>query len=662
MRLTVLLLLLCLPGPAVAAREVGVAPATRKVLPSTPTPAETRASLRAARNEWEAFQVVVRDSDGVAGVSLAVADLTGPGGAVVPAAGARLYREHYVEVTQESALGRPLHERAPGLYPDPLIPFEDPWSDPPAPVGAPFDLGPDETGTIFVDLYVPSGTVPGEYAGVATVSAADGWSVDLPIALTVWELDIPVQRTVATAFGFSANQVRKFHGGADGDPDIDAIVDRYYLALHEHRIDPTSVRGPVEFSFDDEGRLLPVDWTAYDAAVAPWLDGSRFPDGVGVTRFNVGRFSPGRGTGGLTEEQYKEAARAFAEHLEERGWWDRAYTYAIDEPWLRHPDRDFIAIDRDTDLLFAASELWRGKVLVTGPFDERIADKVGIWCPVTPMYDDWFWVTTPYAGWDGYSERLERGEELWFYVCNANFPPYAGYDLDTAIGYEPRIVKWGTWFERATGFLFWRANFWPEDDPWNVFADVAEFTSLFARNGDGFVLYPGDHDGSAGGKGSPADVALDGPVESYRLKQIRDGLEDWELFRLTSALGGEDWVRTQVRRAYQRFGDALGEDCDSPGLYCPDDQPWTLDETVLHDARRLVAEKALSLSFPDRYPDPEAVESDAGAVDAGPADAAPDPPRPEEPASDDGCACRLAGSSPGPLRWVVARRGGGARR
>ena len=621
--LMVMAVLLCvfIPGQTMA-WEVGVARATRKILPASPIPEMKAVTLKAARNEWEAFQIVIRDSQGVSGVEVVLSDLCNPQQSCVAASRARLYREHFVKVTTPSSMGATHHERLPGRYPDPLIPFKDPHAAGDVALGAPFDLSADEVGVVFVDWYVPENTPPGAFSGTATVTAGGGKSVKLPITLIVWEFEIPKERSIGTAFGFGANQVRYHHGGPGTQPagDYQAIVDRYYLALHEHRIDPTTVNGPVEFTFDAQGKLNPVDWSAYDAVVGPWVEGSRFPDGVGVARFNVSRFRPGSGLGNLTEDQYKQAAAAFAQHLKDKGWWEKAYIYAIDEPWLHDPDGAYARINRDADILFQASDLWRGKVLVTGPLEERIKGKVGIWCPVTPMYEDWFYHWEPMAGWDKYTERMALGEELWFYVCNANTPPYAGYDIDSAIGYEPRIVKWGSWYERASGFLYWRVSYWVENDPWNVLSNIPQFGVYAARNGDGMLLYPGDHDGTAGGKGSPPGIAVDGPIVSYRLKQIRDGLEDWEMFKLASDLGAETFVRQQVQRAYKRFGDFFfPEGCTDDTGYCPDDQPWTLDEEVLHDVREQVALKILHLKFPAKYVDPEARKSGCGGCRSAPA-------------------------------------------
>ena len=607
MRLLIaLIVIFALPWVAPAA-EIGVAPATRKLLPDTPFPCETTAQVMAARGEWEGFQIAIRDPGGLGAVDVRLSDLVGPGGAEIAATEARLYREYFVDVTNPSDFGVTYHEREAGLYPDPLIPLDDPYTG--DPVGAPFDLEPGELGAVWVDLFVPRDAVAGSYTGTATVLVDGVADTVLPIALTVWAFEIPAEKTIATAYRYvSESSARKFHGGPgdEAEEGFEEILARYHLALHEHRIDPTDVSGPLEFHFDEVGTLEPVDWTDYDDAVEPWLDGSVFPDGVGVTRFNMGYFRPGTGLGDLTEEEYTQAASAFVDHLGEKGWWDRAYIYASDEPWLDDPDTDYGRIAEDSERLIGIDERWRFKTLVTSPYDERVEDLVGIWCPVTPMYDGWWWVWDPHAGWDTYTERMALGEELWFYVCNANTPPYAGYDIDTAIGYEPRIVKWGTFYERATGFLYWRVSYWVDDDPWHVFLNLDQFGEAVARNGDGMLLYPGDHDGTAGDNGSPDWLSVDGPILSYRLKQVRDGFEDWEMFRLAVDLGAEDFTRSQVERAYTRFGDFFLEDCDQDLYYCPEDQPWTLDEAVLADARAQVAAKIQFILFPDEYDDPEA--------------------------------------------------------
>jgi hypothetical protein len=637
-----------LPLSPALALEVGVAPATRKVLPDTPFPTETAAYLRAARNEWEGVQLVVRGDGPLTGLDVTAGALQHCQiDATLPADGIRLYREVFLDIEQPSPISVTYHERVAGRYPDPLVPLRDPH-DPGAPAGAPFDLDEGEVAVVFVDVYVPADAEPALYQGTLTVTADGEEAVAVPLSVTVWPFELPASRSMATSYGFSDNQIRKFHGGPDGDPPdgYQEIVDRYIEELHVHRIDRTNVGGSLDFEFDDEGALLPVDWSEYDAAVGPYLDGSRFADGVGVNRFNVGRFRPGAGLGSWTEDQYAQAAAAFAEHLDDNGWWDHAYVYSTDEPWLNGGEATYEQIHEDAQRLFAASELWRGHILVTSAYYPTVDGDIGIWCPVTPMFADYFYPEGWYEDAAFYSARPD--EELWFYACNANLPPYAGYDIDAAIGYEPRIVKWGAWMEGASGFLYWRTNYWVADDPWNEWANWDYFGPLFSRNGDGFLLYPGDHDGSAGGLGSPADVALDGPIPSYRLKQVRDGMEDWELFALCTDLGGGDYAREQVGRAYVRFGDSFVEGCgDDPNTYCPDDQPWTLDEELLTEVRENIAAKVMHLLYPEEFPDPEgAGDDDDSAADDDCAEGDDDDSVGK---GAGGCQCRDTPGHPGSL-------------
>ena len=617
-----MLWLALLAGEALAL-QAGLTPSTEKVLPEAGVPNAPTIVVQAARGEWEGFQVVISDKAKATKVDVTISDLIGPDFTIASEHLVR-YREHYLNITKPSPGSLTDHEREPGLYPDPLIPFIDPYNN--VAIAAPFDLAANELATIFIDIEVPRNAEPGNYDGTVTVSAEDGSKVELELVLQVWDFEIPAERTIATAFHMSDRTVKRFHR----DENEDEIVARYFLALHEHRIDPIYLESELEFSFDQKGQLLPIDWEKYDATLGPWLDGSRFPDGVGVNRFNVRWFRPGEGLGEYSEDEYRAAAAALAEHLEDKGWWSKAYTYAVDEPYLNGGDKTYQQIHHDAQRLFAASELWRGHILVTSPHDERIDGDIGIWSPVTTMYDSWFW-GTPFAGRDFYPDRFDMGEELWFYVCNADFPPYAGYDIDSAIGHEARIVKWGSFYEGATGFLYWATNYWVDDDPWNQWADWDYFGEVFSRNGDGFLLYPGDHDE---GTGSPDWLTMDGPVLSYRLKQIRDGLEDWEMLRLLVDLGGEDYARAQVAQVYSRFGDSMVENCATEGAYCPDDQPWTLDGTALLATRANIAAKIMFLIEPDQYPDPEATKEFQPTTE------------------ESGCQCRTT-ATPHWLLWAM---------
>src|SRR6266702_216759 len=81
-------------GPAAADWRVWTETETRHVLREDPPGTGHTVKIAAARNEWESFQILVRAEVPIKGVNVRPGDLKGPGGAVVPAAGARLFRQH----------------------------------------------------------------------------------------------------------------------------------------------------------------------------------------------------------------------------------------------------------------------------------------------------------------------------------------------------------------------------------------------------------------------------------------------------------------------------------------------------------------------------------------------------------------------------------------
>src|SRR5690242_14449622 len=106
----------------VAALNVGVTDALVKVRPDAAVPPAKSATLDAARNEFEPFQIVVAGgAAGVKGLSAVAHDLVGPDGARIAAANVHLYQEGLYKVLYASNV-----EGAPGDWPDPLIPDADP--------------------------------------------------------------------------------------------------------------------------------------------------------------------------------------------------------------------------------------------------------------------------------------------------------------------------------------------------------------------------------------------------------------------------------------------------------------------------------------------------------------------------------------------------------
>jgi hypothetical protein len=90
-----------------------------------------------------------------------------------------------------------------------------------------------------------------------------------------------------------------------------------------------------------------------------------------------------------------------------------------------------------------------------------------------------------------------------------------------------RVMQWIAWKYKIEGELYFSMNeaYGHSPDPWT---DVR----LFGGNGDGTLFYPG----------KPARIggATDIPIESIRLKLIREGMEDYEYLALLAKLGGQE--------------------------------------------------------------------------------------------------------------------------
>jgi len=88
-----------------------------------------------------------------------------------------------------------------------------------------------------------------------------------------------------------------------------------------------------------------------------------------------------------------------------------------------------------------------------------------------------------------------------------------------------RIMEWLTWKYKIGGELYFNTNeAYAKKNPWS---DVY----LFGGNGDGTLFYPGLPDVIGG--------STHIPVESIRLKLIREGLEDYEYLALLKKSRGQ---------------------------------------------------------------------------------------------------------------------------
>jgi hypothetical protein len=578
-----------------------------KVQPTTAPGSSHSISLQGARRSVEAAQLVVRaNGSPLTNVNLAASPLNDGQGHSLAAANIAFFREAFIDftgVTENEPGNMPVPANSPThdpWMPDPLIPFTDPYTATIRSVGAPFNVDANRNQPVWIDFVIPEATMGGTYTGVITVTASGEASIIVPVTLTVWNFVLPDKNVVTTYFQSHFGEAINYHRSIydcsgtncwlNWGPDARQMIKRYEELVHAHRIDtwPFFVPEPEASS----RCAIPNNWSNYDAAMRPYMNGSYWSDGVPNSWIGA-PFSPGV-TWGLetcSQAQYTALAQAWAAHLKAQGWFTRTIAYAYDEP---DPDAlDDIA--RNSSWMQAGDPDWKARIMdTTDPTPDHVAtlnSALGIYTIALKRYDRWNFDGGTPAGQIPYGRAewpnlFAQGIRLWFYESNAQSDPYPTFATNTLWGVEPRIMLWGSWYEQASGFLLWDTVAWDNDNPWGP--NVG-----YGKSGDGVLIYPGNHDGVLAPIGSPAGVTIDGPIPSFRLKMIRAGLQDWAMFKLAESRGFTTYARNQVARMYGQLGRCTWSGCPAPvnGQFL-----WKSDAALLEDVRHNIAMAILGLN------------------------------------------------------------------
>ena len=518
--------------------ELSFVPASVRVRQEGVLPAAVPARIACARNEYESFQVVVTPRDGMLRRGAAQLEpFRDAAGNEAPAIAAELYRAHFVPVRYSA----PRATEAPGLIADPLIPFVDPYTGEAVPepgwretqrVGPRFgavgyEVFQDMRQPLWVDVFVPPGTPAGEYRAVLQVSG-EGLSAELPLLLEVWDFTLPSGPTHENHFG-GLGELRSYHGLESGAETYQVLEERYAAMMAQHRLNP-----PLPAALHPEiGEDGAADFSAVDADIGAFVTRHH------VTNFEIPR-APFRDPTGEDRDKALNFFRSWYAYLASRGWDTRAYHYMFDEP----NDPEAYARVRTLGALVREAEPRIRRLVVEQPYTHdadwgTLDEAVDIWCPLFSFIDE-----------ASVQRVLAQGDTVWSYTAlvqpaHAYHPDYANvrdhlppfWQLDfPVISY--RIAPWLNRRYDVTGLLYWSSVHWrnPPRNPW----DDPGFRIRW--NGEGFLLYPGD------------EAGIEGPIATIRLKNLRDGLEDYEYFVLLEARGGKEAVEAIVREAVPAWG------------------------------------------------------------------------------------------------------------
>jgi len=511
--------------------------------------------LRAARNEFAAFQLIIEAWQPQNDFDVKVDHLVHPSGARIGGKHVEFFKEWYSEVRRPST-GYEFSSLGRDWYPDALMPYRRTNWLPDFPFSIPdlYNNIPNQRNhAIWFDIYVPferSAAPPGRYTGTVEVTWQGGKDT-VNVALDVWDFALPHENHVKGDVWNGS--IKNMSPGEEM---------QYYQLAKQHRFLPLiyAYRPGLKV----EGTKVELDWTEYDKRLAKYLDGSAFTDkhgywgpgyGVPVSHlmlpFDIERHGnpatawplalPKAGRTPEYEAVWKETGRQVKEHLDRdpraRQVMKVSFLNGLDESYNDESYEKMIYYGR---LLQSAMGRDWFKYRIDGGYSweamEKLQEVVTLWVAHT-------------VSWD--VEKMEhfrnRGVESWFYGpmiyeqrknsgCGSN----TFLDLDLLVN---RGIGWIAWKYRS-GWVEWELD-WNAFAAWYEAENFKEPRRIF--NGSGQLIYRG------------ATMGYQQPIASIRLKAQRRGLQDHEyMWLLSQKTGNKDAADKVVNRIVHKnpFGKA----------------------------------------------------------------------------------------------------------
>jgi len=482
-----------------------------KIMRDTPVPKRTAKAVRvyAARNEYEAFQIVLTPKKRLGNVKILPHPLSGPKKMTIPAWNISVKNVEYVNCTQPTS-----KDVKPGLYPDPL-PDHTPFA---APAGL--------NSPVWVTVHVSPKTPAGEYKGSVDVTADGMGKVSVPVSLRVWDFTLPSVSRLRTAYGNGMGGPFAYQGAAKIEQQR-KLVELYNLDFFKHRVSPYYPYFASNPTVGEQNGTVKIDFTDFDLAIQkffPYVNSFLLP------RFGMGD-DVGFGKGPDADRMKIDYMRQVAEHLTEKGVLSKGYDYITDEP---QPDAYDGIVEAAKDVRMADGRI---KILLTKKVEDKLIGSVDIWVPIGPDYDE-----------QRCKDRQAKGEEVWWYHCCGPQHPYPNYFIDYPAT-DLRMFHWITWRYGLNGILYWDTLYW-QDNPWQIPMSQPPGHVGYWGNGDGHLLYPATRTPSK-------QFVAKGPVDSIRWETIRDGIEDWDCFRILADRIAAAGAAKKAKPAYAAAQDAL---------------------------------------------------------------------------------------------------------
>ncbi len=492
---------------------------TDKIQPSAKMNEMADIDIALAKNEWENFQLIVASNEKGQAVTLEVTDFINEKGDVLPV---DIYKENYSECQYPAGT-------VDRMYPDALVPINGTEQ---------IELAKSSTQAFFIETRSSADSPAGEYTATLTLKNADGdVALNKEIKATVWNFVLPEGHYSDTAMGiFGANffelaaqlpsNLWGHNGGGYNEisADQETVYKKYYDYLLDHGISAYN---------------LPYD--VLDDRADAYMSDPR------VKSFIIPYY-----------EDDEVLAKAYAKVTSNPVWAEKAYFYPIDEPHTQEHFDNYNAVIERLERVCPGFNMVTPFNSLDVPEDSTInpyelqRDNNSILCPISECHDN-------ESFRNDMATLTSMGKHSWWYVCCGPSDESGMCNMfifQNAI--KHRMLFWQQYDYDVTGLLYWNTVYWDKcGNPW----ESAKTWDTWESAGDGMWLYPG------------AQVGVDGPVGSLRLKNVTAGLEDYDYLRMAQEKFGKEWVDQTVARVTQSLTE------------------YTSDAELFEKVRREVGEK-----------------------------------------------------------------------
>ena len=533
---------------------------------------QEKLAVLAARNGYECAQILIfpdQDTD----YDVKISDLCSSDGTAYASDNVTAFAEKYIYVDRNwQTNGLPT-----GNYPDALLPMDAAKNHGQTHICAGSNKG------IWLEFFIPADQKPGIYRGTVAVEANGLW--EYPVELEVLDLLIPAHTGVRSLFHTNVQHMSRYEKG-----DMTAMYEKYLQYLLQHRICQTSF-------MISEGS---------DESVAKYAEKAAQLSKQGYNTFSIPSIEKEyNGYMTFSDEWLEKYLFALAQKSLECGIdlikQVAFYDWRIDEPFgvKYKPGQEQESVERFSCCVEHVADRCSKLPEFESEFGKRIISSLRNTCHViTDYYERQHFPNRqkldkngePYQydcekvtlcpKFDGYdtpelAAPYGSCQERWWYGCNAPNAPYVSYHIDDA-AFSPRIIGGLMARYGIVGNLYWANNIYTEINTTGkpLFLDDPYQTAHrgFGANGDGAILYPGSIYG------------VDGPVGCIRLKNIREGNQDWELLN-------------QAQQCYQASGASFWDVYDRQICYIADAakiDSMSGDYGMIHQSLMRLSEAALS--------------------------------------------------------------------